>query len=160
MNKKKEPKKLPIKLFLLFIVVELAMFLMSVFFAGGGHGTGIPIIIFYGPLLIFFKFGIFENNPALSFLVLFLIMFGLFFSTCLNFISKKVLSYIASFYVLVSLGMLIYIELNNLGLGSDTISTNVKLISAVIACVVSALFWKIIFDSVGSVKEPVANPTS
>ncbi len=143
---KKKLKKPLARSLIFFAAIQLIMLCTSVFFAGGGHGTGIPLVIFYGPLLIFFQFKIFENT-TLSFLVLFLILFGFFFAVWLGFISRKVLLYVASSYILISIGILIYIDLNHLGgLGSSSLSSSVKLTSALVAYLISIAFWKIIFD--------------
>lgn len=135
----------------LFIIIQLAMLSTSVFFAGGGHGTGIPLIIFYGPLLLLLKFGIFENSPGLSFMALFFILFGLFFAVLLNFVNRKILLCIAGSYILISAGMLIYTEFNHLALGSYRVSLNIRIISALIAIIINTLFWKIIFYSFNAI---------
>jgi len=142
---KKELKRVLLKSLIPFIAVQLVMFFTAVFFAGGGHGTGIPLIIFYGPLLLFLKFGIFGSNPSLAFVVLFLILFGLFIAVWRGSIRKKVLMYVAVFYVLISTVILIYTEVNNLGLGSSRIPLNIKLMAGFVATIISAIFWRIIF---------------
>lgn len=133
------------KLLIPFIVLQLIMLFTAVFFAGGGHGTGIPLIIFYGPLLLFLKFEIFGNNPALAFMILFLILSWLFIAVWRGSVSKKVLIYVMVFYVLISVIILIYTEVNNLGLGSSRISLNIKLLAGLIAVIISVVFWRLIF---------------
>ena len=143
-----ELKKMLIKSLIPFIIVQLIMLSTAIFFAGGGHGTGIPLIIFYGPLLLFLKFEIFGNNPALAFIILFLILSWLFIAVWRGSISKKVLMYVMVFYVLISAIILIYTEVNNLGLGSSRVPLNIKIIAGLIAVIISTAFWRIIFGLV------------
>lgn len=143
---KKKLREIPILLLVYFASVQLMMFFISVLFAGGGHGTGIPLIVFYGPLLSVMQFTIFDNNPSLSFAVLVLVLFGLFVGVWSEYISKKILIFIMIFYILVSMGMLIYTEYTNTGLGSSNISLNVKIMTFFVSTSLSLVMWKILFN--------------
>ena len=127
----------------LFILVQFLMIVVSVFFAGGGHGTSIPLIIFYGPLLILFQFKIFENS-LISFLILFSILIGLFFLTYYRALTRKLLTRVAISYTLISIGILFYTELSGSGLGAN-LAIWIKILAILISSITVFIFWKILF---------------
>lgn len=144
--KKNLGEALPTSLFIWFIVVQLVMFFVSVLFAGGGHGTSIPLLMFYGPLLIFLQAVVFENNPTLHFFILFLVLFGFFIGIWLKFVNRRTLKYIATIYILTSVGMLTYTEYTSTGLGTSKISFHVKLLATFISTIISFAMWRIFFS--------------
>lgn len=128
---------------ILFFLVQLLMIIASVFFSGGGHGTGIPLIIFYGPLLTLFQFKIFENS-LISFVVLFLIFIGLFALAYYKVFSKKILKILCISYISISISILFYTEINGWGQGMN-LALWIKLLALLISVIISSAFWAILF---------------
>ncbi len=125
---------------LYFLLIQIIFIIIIIYFAGGGHGTGIPAVIFYSFLLIIGSFVKFGFTIQVQLLILFICLI-LLFVLALFFLNTRLLKIILITHVISATVMIIYAELNS----SSHFPYDLKIVALIISIIVDALFWKIIF---------------
>ena len=132
----------PKLLFLRIALAQIILFAITIFFAGGGHGTYVPFAIFYGWFSVPFFITLedyFFAAPVVFFFITLIIFATLWFGV----ITKKLLwVIIVGHFAGAIIGIVVYT------MDPTDLSVWVEIIMDVIAIYVSYLFWRI-FSQVG-----------